>query len=482
MSTPVTHLSDFPDRLSPMLVKELRQGLRAKTFIVLFLALQIFLAVMLLSAGASSTSDHVGSVISGIIFTFFAVAVLVVQPLRGTGALSSEVKGNTIDMMVLTRLSAWRIVYGKWVAIVGQSALLFTTIIPYLILRYFFGGMNLFAEILCLVLMFLTSMALTAVTVGLSGCNSVIVRALLPVFGLPIALWMMMVMFLFRGMGGASGFMDVFSLDSTESRIAVAAYVLCLAYIGGSLLSLGASLIAPAAENHSIIRRLVAFGLLLILPLIWMFDAVDVGVIGVLALVISPLAIIIALSESAQLVQPVCKPFVRRGPIGKAVGWLLYPCWESGVLFAILTALTAIAIVFGITMQTHWDVEVAVVILSIAGGLFFPSVWQTLFFRGDGQRFAHYLLLLVGSFVMLGILAALAESMNSSTFLWFFAWNPLAFIPLVSDRHQDRDFILTLVSLVDILLMVLLLVRVFMEIRKSATVIRETEASLHSAD
>jgi hypothetical protein len=480
MPTPVTHLSDFPDRLSPMLVKELRQGLRAKTFIVLFLALQIFLAVMLLSAGVGSNSDHVGSVISGIIFTFFAVAVLVVQPLRGTGALSSEVKGNTIDMMVLTRLSAWRIVYGKWVAIVGQSALLFTTIIPYLILRYFFGGMNLFAEILCLVLIFLTSMALTAVTVGLSGCSSVIVRGLLPVLGLPIALWMMMVMFLMRGMGGSSDFMGFFSLDSTESRIGVAAYVLSIAYIGGSLLSLGASLIAPAAENHAIIRRLVTFGLLIGLLVLWMFDVVDKEVIGVLALVISPPAIIIALTESAQLVQPVCKPFVKRGPIGKAVGWLLYPCWESGVLFAILTAIFSIAIIFGTAMRNsgYWNTEEAVVILAIAGGLFFPAVWQVFFFRGDGQRFAHYLLLLVGSYVMLGILASLAASMNSSTFLWFFTWNPLAFIPLVADRHQDRDFILTLVSLVDVLLMVILLARVFIEIRKSATVIRETEASL----
>ena len=150
MSSPVTHLTDFSDRISPMLVKELRQGLRAKTFIVVFLSLQVFLAVMLFSAGAASTSDHVGTVISGIIFTFFAIAVLVVQPLRGTGALSSEVKGNTIDMMVLTRLSAWRIVFGKWVAIVSQSALLLSTIIPYLILRYFFGGMNLLGEMVFL--------------------------------------------------------------------------------------------------------------------------------------------------------------------------------------------------------------------------------------------------------------------------------------------------------------------------------------------
>ncbi len=33
-------LADFSDRLSPMLVKELRQGLRAKTFVIVFLLLQ----------------------------------------------------------------------------------------------------------------------------------------------------------------------------------------------------------------------------------------------------------------------------------------------------------------------------------------------------------------------------------------------------------------------------------------------------------
>ena len=177
---PLIFPTDFSDRLAPMLVKELRQGMRAKTFIAVFLSLQVFLGVMLFSAGAAASSDQVGSLISGIIFTFFAVAVLIVQPLRGISALSSEVKGNTIDMMVLTRLSAWRIVFGKWVAIVGQSALLFSTIIPYLILRYFFGGMNLFGEMVFLFLMFFTSMALTAITVGLSGCTSAIIRGALP--------------------------------------------------------------------------------------------------------------------------------------------------------------------------------------------------------------------------------------------------------------------------------------------------------------
>ena len=120
---PVTVPADFSDRVSPVLVKELRQGLRAKTFIALFLGLQIFLAVMLLSAGAASGTNQAGSIISGTIFLFFAIAVLLIQPLRGINALAGEVKDRTIEMMVLTRLTAWRIVFGKWIAIVGQSAL-----------------------------------------------------------------------------------------------------------------------------------------------------------------------------------------------------------------------------------------------------------------------------------------------------------------------------------------------------------------------
>ena len=259
---PVTVPADFSDRVSPVLVKELRQGLRAKTFIALFLGLQIFLAVMLLSAGAASDTNQAGSIISGTIFLFFAIAVLLIQPLRGINALAGEVKDRTIEMMVLTRLTAWRIVFGKWIAIVGQSALLFATIIPYLILRYFFGGMNLVGELMFLLLLFLTSMALTAVTIGLSGSNSVIIRGLLPILGLPIGLWTMLMLTFARRMGGGADLMEAVSLSTSESRIGVGVYVLAITYLGGSMLSLGASMISPAAENHAFLRRLVALVLM----------------------------------------------------------------------------------------------------------------------------------------------------------------------------------------------------------------------------
>jgi ABC-type transport system involved in multi-copper enzyme maturation permease subunit len=482
MSSPVTHLTDFSDRISPMLVKELRQGLRAKTFIAVFLALQVFLAVMLFSAGAASTSDHVGAVVSGIIFTFFAIAVLIVQPLRGTAALSSEVKGNTIDMMALTRLSAWRIVFGKWVAIVSQSALMLSTIIPYLILRYFFGGMNLLAEMVFLALLFLTSMALTAVTVGLSGCSSVVVRSLIPILGLPIMLWSLLVMSLSSGFRGSSGFLEICALDNTESRLAVALYVAAIAYIGGSMLSLGASLIAPAAENHSLLRRLAALALLLALFAATLLGETNTGAMVALVSVIAIPAIILALTESAPLVQTVCKPFAKLGAVGKLLGWLLYPCWSSGILFAIVIGLISLAGVFAHSaIASSFDAEEWVVIAALFGGLYFPAVWQVFLFRGDGQRIAHYLLLLVGSFILLGVLAALSNSMNNADFLWFFAWNPLAFIAMLDDSSASDSVLLAGAVVVDALLLLILFYGAIMDIRKSEPVVREAEASIQHA-
>jgi hypothetical protein len=486
MATPIQFLTDFPDRISPMLVKELRQGMRAKTFIAVFLSLQIFLGVMLLSASLASSSDQVGDLISGIIFTFFAIAVILVQPLRGTSALSSEVKGNTIDMMVLTRLSAWRIVTGKWVAIVGQSALLFSTIIPYLILRYFFGGMNLVGEIVCIILIFMTSMALTAMTVGLSGCSSVIIRSVGPLLGIPALIWM--VAEGYREFHN-SGLIEFLSLDSEESKYVVAAYVAGIAYVGASFLSLGASLIAPAAENHAIVRRVFALLVLLVIPCIGFLTSFNEPMLVLMTAIVAGPAIIIALTESSPLVSTVCKPFVRRGAIGRALGLILYPCWSSGALYAMLISLISflgIGITFdqfsssGLDFNSRMGIEEWIVVMSLSGGLFFPSVWQVFLFRGDGQRVAHYLLLLLGSFIVLAVFMALADSMGSGNFLWFFVWNPLTFLAMMEEDRINREVILVGVCIVNLVIFGILFTRALMELKQYLPVFREAESTLEN--
>ena len=339
--------------------------------------------------------------------------------------------------------------------------------------------MNLFGEIVLLTLIFLTSMALTAFTVGLSGCSSVIVRALLPIFGLPIMLWSIAAMFLFSGMRGSSDMMDMFSLDNNESRIGVAVYVAALIYIGWSMLSLGASLIAPAAENHSLWRRVVALTSMAVLVPITAIADMDDEMVMLLVFVIAVPAIVIALTDSSHLVSTVCKPFVKRGMAGKVLGWLLYPTWHSGILYAIVLGMVGVgtvlthSIVLGNGMIN--DADEAVVLFSIFGGLYFPAVWQLFLFRGEGQRIAHYLLLLVGSFVMLGILVMLAESMNSGGFLWAFAWNPLAFLAMLEESKLDDTTLLLGVLIVDVVLLGILACAAVAGLGKSSAVLREAE-------
>ena len=46
--SPAAHLVDFSDKLSPMLVKELRQGMRTNLFTVAFILLQAFMILCML--------------------------------------------------------------------------------------------------------------------------------------------------------------------------------------------------------------------------------------------------------------------------------------------------------------------------------------------------------------------------------------------------------------------------------------------------
>lgn len=416
------HLFDFPDRLSPMLVKELRQGMRTKAFVGVFLALQIILGVILLSAGAASSSDDAGETISNIIFIFFSIAVLIIQPMRGITSLSSEVKGNTIDMMVLTRLSAWRIVTGKWASIVSQSALLLVTIIPYLILRYFFGGMNLIGEIVFIAVLFLSSAALTAVTVGLSASSSVILRSVLPMIALPIGAYSLLMALMFRAFGG-SGMSTFFSLATDESRIFTSVYLATCAYYGFFMLSTGTSLIAPYAENHSTLRRLISLAVTLIAAALGSMPFTDADTLPFfLTLVLLPV-FAISLSEFAPLAAPTYRKFAKRGPFGHLAGLFLFPGWASGFFFCVV--LIGISVIPFFLNGPHYGRNDHFIYgLACLASLLFPAVIINLFRMIGPQRVSNYVLILIGSIILSSVLAGITDSLSNEDLLWLFCWIP----------------------------------------------------------
>lgn len=467
------HLTDFPDRLSPMLVKELRQGLRTRSFVAVFMALQAILAVVLLAAGAAATSDNSGQTISNIIFIFFSIAVIIIQPMRGIAALSSEVKGNTIDMMVLTRLSAWRIVTGKWFAIVSQSALIMVTIVPYLILRYFFGGMNLFGEIMMLTLIFLTSAALTAITVGLSASSSVILRSVLPMIALPFGAYAMLIGMMF-GMRGGSGLAEVVSLADTESRVGVSLYLAACAYAAFFFLSTGTSLIAPYAENHSTLRRLISLGVTCIAAVLGSMDFTDSDSLPVIFMLILAPVFAISLTEFTPLVAPTYTRFAKFGAAGKLVGFFLFPGWPSGVFFcALLTFISAIPFIFNDNSFGNDHVMYGLICLA---SLLFPAVLVNLFRTQGAQRVSNYVLFAIATGVVALVLAGIAESMSNKGFLWLFLWIPPVLFAL-NEASSNRDAVATAAVALSLILFGILIVMALVNYRKSLTDIERSIGS-----
>lgn len=439
---PVPHaLDEFSDRISPMLVKELRQGLRAKTFVIVFLALQALLAVVLLSAIGASSAESSGQRVSTIIFFFFSLAVLIVQPLRGIGALHNEIKGNTIDLMVLTRLGAWRIVLGKWVSIVSQSALLLTAIAPYLILRYFFGRMNLFAELNLLLLIFLGSALFTALTVGLSAINSIIIRGLLP---LVCALYLGAGIFAFT-FDNHSNFDDLIafcSLQEKGSGWALLGGIVATAYFGWWALALGASMIAPMAENHSSMRRLITLVVVAVFAIIAAIADFPREALGPILLMFCAPAMAIALTEPLQLLPPICRPFLRFGTPGKIAGRFFYPGWPAGVLFTgLLIALGTFVILNHLSTSRplgwHFEPRFHILMLGSLGTLLLPGLVMRIFPGKINQSFAIYLLILAILIAAAIGLAIIAEEVEDTSFMWFFSWIPPVQFNLMDEAQRE---------------------------------------------
>jgi hypothetical protein len=414
----VTHLRDFPDRLPPMLVKELRQGLRANAFVVVFLVLQGLLGIVLLTAVAAESSSRAGTSVSSIIFFFISLALIIFQPLRGVSALASEMKANTMEIMALTRLSAWRITFGKWSAIVSQSALLVTAIIPYLILRYFLGGMQLFAELLMLLMIFILSATLTAVTVGMSGNRALALRVLFPLALVPLGISAMATVFFeFRVM---TFMIEFFSLTSPENREIAAVIVFFAVYIGWLALDFGASLIAPISENRATVRRIVGLGLALVVILL--LRPLDHEVqLFVSALFLVPL-VLVSLAEPINVTVPMLRSFTQRGAPWRLASWFLCPGWAAGALYSLL-----LVVMFGAAISSKGMAEDAWIDFSIhaygaIGALIFPAV-VLLFFK-VANRFASYLIILASSVVLMGFLSLVADMMNKDGLLFFFVWLP----------------------------------------------------------
>ncbi len=161
------------DRVNPIVVKEMRQGLRTRVFWIFF-ALMV-LACLFISLVAVAAADE-NSADAGR-FTFFAyyVALSVVQyfviPYSAYRSMAREREEETWVLLTLTGLPPRRVLAGKLGSFVLQGALYASACAPFMLFSYYLNGIALPTIVAAVALtvayqVFLTAVAVSAATLA----------------------------------------------------------------------------------------------------------------------------------------------------------------------------------------------------------------------------------------------------------------------------------------------------------------------------
>lgn len=254
---------DFPTWLPAMLVKELRQGLRTRGFVGTFMGFQTVMIIAFFFA-AVQPGQQAFATASAMFWGLFAALLLLVTPLRALAGLGSEIEGRSVDLLVLTRLTASRIVLGKWISLMAQAALLAAALLPYGVVRYYLGSVDLVSELSYMAGLFAGSAMLTAGALWISGWPRAL-RLLVGIAVIPAFLSLPNGLF-YRSYSGYGYSGPRLTLGPTGGGWPDILNLGVLVFDG--LLIIGFSLVqaarrlAPPAENHAAPTRVLALFLL----------------------------------------------------------------------------------------------------------------------------------------------------------------------------------------------------------------------------
>lgn len=366
------------DRLSPILVKELRQGIRSHLFTGGFLLIQTLLFFFGLSLVSSEQMRLDPSFGTGIFWVMLAIPLLLLVPGTASHSVEREITGRTLELLLLTRLSAYRIVLGKWMSAVVQNALILSTVLPYLMLRYFLGGVDLWLELKLFAGVFVASALLAGIAMGLWSVSiSRWAKVGVVIVLLWVVPWLLAAFFMPHGGIGRAG----------GGGLLVWVYGGVITLI---MLDTAAARLAPPAENHTTrVRALALLALLAAFPLSRLND----DLAATMALLILVPTVISALNEPLKPVARLYEPFLRGSRLRKLAAFALSPGWPGGVAF-----FTAVAVI--VPFLPAFGLEVPFFVwLACAATFLLPAALQRAFFPASLQKIGIYLVILVLSSV-----------------------------------------------------------------------------------
>lgn len=183
---------DLPERLDPMMTKELRQGLRRGFFLIPFVGIQIlaiFATVIEFQMPVEEIETSTpfagplnfllfipGEMFSGPFWLVVGAILLVIMPMGGLVLMGQELDEGNHELLLMTPLNRWSVVAGKFFTLWGLCLLTFSSLLPYAIVRYFIGGLDVGRNLNLALTVILGSAIVVAGAIGSSSFRGIASR------------------------------------------------------------------------------------------------------------------------------------------------------------------------------------------------------------------------------------------------------------------------------------------------------------------
>lgn len=404
MPLPFFKKREFSDWLNPVLVKELKQSVRSKQFVGVFVLVQLVMILFVTFGLATTTGAQDMQEMSAMFWVIISIYLLGILPMSGLNALAREFDDARLDLLQLSSMSSRGIVLGKWLSLNLQGTLVVLSLLPYIALRYFVGSVNPLHDLATLGWILYGSLILSGAAICASVVRSKIIRIIMLIGGV-FALFSLPSFFAFASMSGGMAFSMMGASSSASLWITIPLVLLVTVPVGGLFLEFASARISPPAENHETPKRLYMIAILVVWLIAFLADAIPAF------FAVPAFTAMIAVAISSIIKEPInlpgaYQPFVRFGAVGRRLGrLLLYPGWPSGANFCLFLFVISLSVVL---FNSPRDADEHILFLTCClGSLLLPRAITIAFKLHDTGMRLFTLIQLVA--VCLAILAMLTE-------------------------------------------------------------------------
>ncbi|PTY02239.1 hypothetical protein DB346_08975 [Verrucomicrobia bacterium LW23] len=163
---------ELPDYIPAVLHLEMARGVRNGGFVVCFLVATLLPPLLLLwhSFMAPRFPSSFPFSLMGAAWILLPIVILIVIPATGLLAVANEQKQGTLELTLMTRLTPYQILFGKWCTLALQILMLVSAALPYVVLRYYlFANVNPLRDLWVAACVVMTAMALCAIYLALGN-------------------------------------------------------------------------------------------------------------------------------------------------------------------------------------------------------------------------------------------------------------------------------------------------------------------------